>query len=171
MSGRMCDGIGNGGPVRPGRRRAALRASGGGFTLLELAVVVALVGLMALAGVAGFRSVAGAHALAGAARAARGQFALARSLAVTGRANVWIRPGSTGDLLVTDSAGTVLGRAPLGSGGSFGLDSIRLRPGAIRFNARGQAAPGSLTLYRGRRAVRLISNFLGRVRQVPLAGP
>lgn len=149
-------------------RARAVPVGAGGFTLLELSVVLGLVGLLVLGGVAGFRSVAGASALSGAVRAARGQFALARALAVSGRGVVRIQAGSMGDLLVTDSAGVVLGRAPLGPTGPFGLDSIRLRPATIRFNPRGQAAPGSLTLYRGRRAVRLVSNFLGRVREVPL---
>jgi hypothetical protein len=53
----------------------------------------------------------------------------------------------------------------VGRSGDVALDSIRLRPATLRFNARGQAAPGSVYLYRRDRGVRLVSNFLGRIRQ------
>jgi hypothetical protein len=44
------------------------------------------------------------------------------------------------------------------------VDSLRVRPATLRFNARGQAAPGSVYLYRGRRSIRIVCNFLGRLR-------
>jgi hypothetical protein len=68
-----------------------------------------------------------------------------------------------------DPRDTVLARIRIAGDGLLALDSVRLRPSTLRFNPRGQAAPGSLYLYRGRRGVRLVSNFLGRVRREELA--
>lgn len=71
-----------------------------------------------------------------------------------------------GDRLVTrDRSGLTLSSVDLRAGGVLRLDSIRIRPAVIRYNARGQGSPGSLYLYRGRRGVRVVSNFVGRVRR------
>ncbi|MFW6193741.1 MAG: hypothetical protein ACOC83_09675, partial [Gemmatimonadota bacterium] len=69
-----------------------------------------------------------------------------------------------------DTDGELVGTTPLVAG-TFDLDSARLRPSVLRFNARGQASPGSLYLYRKRRGVRVVSNFIGRVRVERFALP
>jgi hypothetical protein len=69
-----------------------------------------------------------------------------------------------------DPSGRRLARVPVGPGSDLQMDSIRVRPPTLRFNSRGQAAPGSIYLYLGVRTVRIVSNFLGRLR-VESSGP
>jgi hypothetical protein len=113
-------------------------------------------------GLRGFRSAATLH---GAARAVRVQLGLARRLAVSRRETVRLRATADGDIVLLSTSDSILAVAGVGTGGDLRLDSIRVRPSTMRFNARGQAAPGSIYLYRNARAVRLVCNFLGRVRQ------
>jgi len=74
-----------------------------------------------------------------------------------------VRLATGGVLETVDRDGAVVDRTRL-LDSPLGVDSARLRPSVMRFNARGQAAPGSLYLYRGRRVVRIVCNFLGRLR-------
>lgn len=134
-----------------------------GATLLELLVALALLGLALGAGAEGLRRHRDAVALDRAAASARARLAQARMLGVARRGVVTLRVTAGGALELRDPDGEVAGVTPL-VGGTFGLDSARLRPSVLRFNSRGQAAPGSLYLYREGRGVRLVSNFLGRVR-------
>lgn len=76
---------------------------------------------------------------------------------------VRLDPG--GSLVALDARGRIVAATPLRDAGLLGVDSVRLRPATLRFNARGQAGPGSLYLYRGGRGVRLVVNFIGRVRR------
>lgn len=156
---------------RDGRRRAAdPRARQLGASLVELLAALAVVAIATAAGVEGYRRLASAAALHGAADAVRGQLGLARARAVMRRETVRVTLAD-GDLVVLDASDRVVSRTPLGRGGPLALDSARVRPATIRFNERGQGAPGSVYLYRGRRGVRLVSNFLGRVRRESFALP
>lgn len=152
---------------RPWRRIQAGRA--GGVTLLELMIAIALFGVVLAAGAEGLRRYNAAIALERAGDAARGRLGHARMLGVTRRAVVTVRLDGKRTLTLREPDGTVAGVTPLV--GPFDLDSARLRPAVLRFNARGQASPGSLYLYRGRRGLRLVSNFLGRVRVERFAVP
>lgn len=152
---------------RDGRSAAGFpshRRPAAGFTLLELLVVLAMTGILAGLGLEGLRVFREAAALRGAADATRGHMARARILAVTRRETVRIRLAESGDLVLLTPADEVLGRLPL-TGRGEPLDSARVAPVSLSYNARGQAAPGSVYLYRGDRGVRLVSNFLGRVRE------
>lgn len=153
-----------------GRSGAGSPAVHAGAGLVELLIALSLVAIVTAAGVEGHRRLSAAAALHGAADAARGQLGLARARAVMRRETVRVRVSAEGDLVVLDPGDRVVSRLPLGRG-PLALDSIRVRPATLRFNERGQAAPGSVYLYRGRRGVRLVSNFLGRVRREHFAVP
>lgn len=140
------------------------RAPRGGFSLLELLVVVVLLGLLAGAAALSVAAHRDATALTRGARAVRGLIASARQAAVARRAIVRVRVDAGPTVTATASDGSPVASVPLGAG-ELELDSVRLRPATLRFNPRGQAAPGSAYLYRGDRRVRLVCNFLGRVRE------
>lgn len=143
----------------------------GGFTLPGLLVALGLVAIgTAVAVPAGARAI-DAFSLQRSADLARGHLARARLLAVARREAVRVRAGPDGTLLLLDGEDGVLAATPVQGDGLLRLDSVRIRPATLRFNARGQAAPGSIYLYRGKRGVRLVSNFLGRVRRETLRLP
>lgn len=141
-----------------------------GVTLLELLIALVLLGVVLAAGAEGFRRYRDAVSLDRAAAAVRGRLAQARMLGVARRGVVELRVTANGALELRDPDDEVVGVTPL-VGGTFDLDSARLRPSVLRFNSRGQAAPGSLYLYREDRGVRVVSNFLGRVRVERFALP
>ncbi len=146
-------------------RTANSRQLPSGFTLLELMITLAIAGLLILIAGGALRAYREAVSLDAATRAVRVHLGLARATAVGRREVVRLRLSPDADLWLLDSAGGVLSTVPLGTGGAFVPDSVRLRPSTLRFNPRGQAAPASIYLYRGKRGVRLVSNFLGRVRE------
>jgi prepilin-type N-terminal cleavage/methylation domain-containing protein len=135
------------------------------FTLVELLIALTLAALLAALGARGYRTWRDSVALEAAGRAAHGHLALARTRALTRRQTLRVRLTQGGALETYDSAGRVVDRTWL-SGDVSRLDSLRLRPRTLRFNGRGQAAPGSLYLYRGPRAIRVVCNFVGRIRTV-----
>lgn len=141
------------------------RPSGAGFTLLRLVVAIALLGIAVTGSISGVRSLAGSAELAGAARVVRGHLVYARTVAISRREVVKLTLTPAGELLLRDSRDSVVRRTPLLGADGFRLDSASLRPTALRFNARGQAAPGSVYLHGGRAGVRLVMNFVGRVRE------
>lgn len=134
-----------------------------GYTLVELSVALALTGLVILTSAVGWHSWRDAAPLEQAASVARSELARARAAAVARREVLRLQVEGSGSLVVSDADGRRLRSTPLRSDPFF-LDSIRLRPSTLRFNARGQGSPGSLYLYRGDRAVRIVVNFIGRVR-------
>ncbi len=137
--------------------------SSGGFTLPELMVAIAVLGLVVAIALPGLRQLRETIALGRAESACRSRLAQARMLAIARRGVVRIRTTAEGELTLEDPAGNVVSRTRL-LDGPFRVDSVRLRPATLRYNSRGQAGPGSLYLYRGNRGVRIVSNFLGRLR-------
>ncbi len=135
-----------------------------GFTLLELAIVLALSGLLTVVAFSGFRSFADSAAITSAARAVREHVTRARFTAIYRRERVRLLQSPMADLTLRDDRDSVLASLSLAMTGPFAIDSVRFRPATLRFNPRGQAAPGSIYLYRARRGARIIVNFLGRVR-------
>lgn len=134
-----------------------------GFTLPELLIVLTVMSIllaMSWSGLSAFRE---ASALRAAARQVTAQLALARRLAVGRRETVRFTAAGN-DLTLSAPDGTVLLRVGLEGPDPLPVDSLRVRPSSLRFNARGQAAPGSVYLYRGRRSIRIVCNFLGRLR-------
>ncbi len=143
-------------------RRAARRATGA--TLSEVSVALAVLAVSVTAAVPAF-DVVDRVSLARSAEIARGHLARARLTALARRARVEVRLGRSNRLLLLDAGGNRIAEADVGGDGLLALDSLSIRPTSIRYNARGQGSPGSLYLYRGDRGVRLVSNFLGRVRK------
>lgn len=151
-------------------RACRARRSTGGLTLVELLMALVLLAVALALGAEGVRRYRDAVALDRATDAVRSRLAEARMLAVARRGVVELRITPSGELELLDVDGEVQGITPLRDG-EFDLDSVRLRPRVLRFNARGQAAPGSLYLYRRGRGVRVVSNFIGRIRVERFALP
>lgn len=134
-----------------------------GFTLVELLIALTVLGTLLTLSWTGVRTFREASALRGAARQVVAELSLARRIAVNRRETV--RFAAAGDdLALTAEDGGVLIRLALAGPDALPVDSLRVRPATLRFNARGQAAPGSVYLYRGRRSIRIVCNFLGRLR-------
>lgn len=135
-----------------------------GFSLVEVAVALAVAGLAATYIIS--REPLDRFSLTRAARVAESQLALARLHAVATHAPTTVTLTGT-RLEVSGSGGSLLSRVDLGGRALGRLDSVRLRPSTLRFNARGHGSPGNVYLYRGERGIRLVSNFVGRVRAEP----
>lgn len=134
-----------------------------GFTLPELLIALTLTATLLAMGWTGVRGLRDAASLRAAARQVVAQLTLARRLAVDRREIVRFRDGG-GEAALFGEDGRVLARLALDGPDRLPVDSIRIRPSTLRFNARGQAAPGSVYLYRGQRSIRIVCNFLGRLR-------
>jgi len=134
-----------------------------GFTLPELLIALTLLSTLLATGWSGFRQLREAAALRAAARQVVAQLTLARRLAVNRRETVRFRAGGV-EVALSAPDGRILERIALRGPDRLPVDSIRVRPATLRFNPRGQAAPGSVYLYRGRRSIRIVCNFLGRLR-------
>ena len=135
-----------------------------GFTLVHLLLAIGLLGLVLAGSFSGMRALATSAEITGAARVVRGHLVYARTLAIALREVVELTLTPVGELLLVDSRDSVVRKTPLVGANGFRLDSASLRPSALRFNARGQAAPGSIYLYGERAGVRLVLNFIGRIR-------
>ena len=140
--------------------RSASRTAG--WTVVELVVVVALIGV-AVALSAPWRAL-DAIGLSRVARVAEVELGRARLHAATRRVPVRVTVAGTW-LVIREANGRLVARTDLAGRGLRGLDSVRLRPATLRYNARGQASAGSLYLFRAGRGIRLVSNFVGRVRR------
>jgi prepilin-type N-terminal cleavage/methylation domain-containing protein len=138
-----------------------------GFTLPEMLITLTVVGTLSALGVSGFASLREAAALRSSTRVIRQQLTLARRAAVNGRHTVRFR-STDGQLVLETPTGTILAATSLKGVDPLPVDSVVLRPASFRFNARGQAAPGSVYLFRGNRSVRIVCNFLGRLRTEPV---
>lgn len=135
-----------------------------GITLPELLITLTLIGTLTAIGASGLRTLREASAMRAAAWSVRNHLALARSLAIARRQKILVRLDEDGGLVVLSSSGERIVAAAVGPSADVPVDSLRVRPATLRFNPRGQAAPGSVYLYRGGRIVRVVSNFLGRLR-------
>ena len=135
-----------------------------GVTLPELLIALTIVGTLAAMGASGFRSLRDATSMRAATWSVRNHLVMARSLAIARREKIRVRLGPHGDLTLLTASGDRVATAAVGPGADVPVDSLRVRPSTLRFNARGQAAPGSVYLYRGDRVVRVVTNFLGRLR-------
>ncbi len=134
------------------------------MTLVELLIALVVVGTLSAVGLTALRGAREMAALDGAADAVTRQLLLGRNLAVTRREPVrFLVAGDEARLLGAD--GATLAVLTLGRSGELPLDSIRTRPSAIRFNARGHAGAGSVYLWKGRHGIRIVCNFLGRLRR------
>jgi prepilin-type N-terminal cleavage/methylation domain-containing protein len=140
-----------------------------GYTLVELLIGLVLLSTIFALGWSGLRRARDAAALEGAARSVMRQLTLGRNLAVARRETVRLRAGPTGiGLYAAD--GSRLSGLDIGPGGELPVDSVDVRPSTIRFNARGHAGAGSIYLWKGSHGIRLVCNFLGRVRREPVPG-
>ena len=140
-----------------------------GYTLVELLIGLVLLSTILALGWSGLRRARDAAALEGAARSVMRQLTLGRNLAVARRETVRLRAGPTGiGLYAAD--GSLLSGLDVGPGGELPVDSVDVRPSTIRFNARGHAGAGSIYLWKGSHGIRLVCNFLGRVRREPVPG-
>ncbi|MDT8435446.1 MAG: prepilin-type N-terminal cleavage/methylation domain-containing protein [Gemmatimonadota bacterium] len=147
--------------------RHALVRSPAGFTLVEMLIALVVAGTLVAIAVPPLVRLRSAATLNGAADAVARQLALGRNLAIARREPVRLRAGPAGTEL-HDPEGNVLVALRLGRGEELPIDSLRVRPAAIRFNERGQAGAGSVYLWKDDRGVRLVCNFLGRVRRESL---
>lgn len=140
------------------------------MTLIEMLIALIVLSTTAAIGWSGLRRYRSAAALGGAASAVTRQITLGRTLAVSRRETIRLRAGPD-DLVLLAPDDRPLARLEIGKGTELPVDSVRIRPGTIRFNARGHAGAGSVYLWRDDRGVRLVSNFLGRVRREYIAAP
>jgi len=144
--------------------RMPLKSGDRGVTLPELLITLTILATLAAIGASAFRELRAAALVHAASRSVRNHLVLARSLSVARRERIRIRLDPDGDLVLLDDTDRRLARATVGPAGDLRVDSVSVRPATLRFNPRGQAAPGSVYLYRGKRVVRIVSNFLGRLR-------
>jgi prepilin-type N-terminal cleavage/methylation domain-containing protein len=140
-----------------------------GYSLVELLIGLVLLSTILALGWSGLRHARDAAALEGAARSVMRELTLGRNLAVARREPIRLRAGPT-DLGLYAADGSRLSVLDIGPGRELPVDSVDVRPSTIRFNARGHAGAGSIYLWKGRRGIRLVCNFLGRVRREPVSG-
>lgn len=140
-----------------------------GYTLVELLIALVVIGTLSSLGWTALRSFRDAAALEGAARSVSRQLAAGRNLAVSRRETIRLRAGPA-DIGIYASDGTRISSLAVGPAGELPVDSVEIRPSTIRFNARGHAGAGSIYLWKGRSGIRLICNFLGRIRREPVSG-
>jgi Tfp pilus assembly protein FimT len=132
--------------------------------LPELLIALTVVGTLTAISASGIRNLRDATSMRAATWSIRNHLLLARSLAIARREKIGVRRDASGNLVIVGASGEMLMTAAVGPAADLTIDSLRVRPATLRFNARGQAAPGSVYLYRGDRIVRVVSNFLGRLR-------
>lgn len=142
-------------PSRPIRAR--------GHSLVGLLAALSLAGVLSAMAAAGLRDHGPSAALRARGSAAVAFLARARLEAVGRREVVRLRVRPPGRLVLYDARDVPVARLSLVEPGT-GLDSVRLAPRTLRFNPRGQASPGSLYLFRAGRGVRVVCNFVGRLR-------
>ena len=138
-----------------------------GKTILEeteLLIALTIAGTLTALALTGFHELREASRIRAATRSVWSHLSMARTHALGRRETVRVRLGPTGDLVVLDASGRPIKSAIVGPDGDLPVDSVRVRPHTLRFNPRGQAAPGSVYLHLGTRTVRVVSNFLGRIR-------
>lgn len=153
-------------PAHPPRSEARVSPprDAAGVTLAEILLALALLGILAAAAAHGSGAI-DALSLHRSADLAHGHLVRARLEALARREKVAVWSRGPGRLLLVGAAGRTLAEVDLGGEGLLALDSLRLRPSVIRYNPRGHGSAGTVTLYRGHRGIRLVVNFVGRVRR------
>ena len=136
----------------------------GGFTVIEVVLAMAVTALAAAAAVTAWGGLEGLR-LTRAAAVAESHLRAARLRALSARERLDVTVSGTIVETRRKVDGFLVARTDLAEVAMGGADSVALRPATLRFNARGHGAAGSLYLYRDERGIRLISNFLGRVRR------
>jgi len=144
------------------------RFRGCGITLPEVLISLSMLTILAAA-VLPLRSWLDGISLDRSAQLAISHLNRARMSAVSRRATLRVRVSGPGEILLLAPDGSRISSTRLAGDGLARLDSIRLRPTTLRYNARGQASAGSLYLYKGDRGVRIVSNFVGRLRLVRIS--
>lgn len=141
-----------------------------GFTLPELLVLLTLAGFVLAVGAAALHDLRRWAGLEAAARVGAAALTRARMEAVHRGEAIRVRREGRHPpaLILRDRDGRRIDRYVLGPDSGAGLDSAVLRRSTLSFNPRGHAAPGSLYLYQGDRGVRLVVNFIGRLRREPI---
>jgi len=134
---------------------------------VELLIGLVIFGTITAFGVSGYVSLREAQSLRSATREIRAQLSFARRAAVSRRETVRFRQINDQLVLLTPD-GTAITSIALSGVDRLPVDSVQLRPATFRFNARGQAAPGSVYLFKGSRSIRIVCNFLGRLRVEPV---
>jgi type II secretory pathway pseudopilin PulG len=140
------------------------------MSLIELLIALVVLATISALGWSGVRRYRSAAVLEGTARAVTSQLVLARSLAVSRRETIRLLVDD-GFVQLLASDGTSLSSLATGRGTDLPVDSLRIRPRTIRFNARGHAGAGSVYMWLDGRGVRLVCNFLGRVRREAIPAP
>jgi prepilin-type N-terminal cleavage/methylation domain-containing protein len=141
-----------------------------GMTLIELLIVLLILSTLSAIGWKSLRRQRDAVALQEAANAVTRILNLGRAVAISRRETIRLQ-ARTGEILLLSSDGATVARLRIGPGTELPVDSVRARPATIRFNSRGHAGAGSIYLWRRGTTVRLVCNFLGRVRREVLSGP
>jgi prepilin-type N-terminal cleavage/methylation domain-containing protein len=154
--------------VLPMNWRTGMRCAG--MTLVELLIVLLILSTLSAIGWRSLLRQRDAVALQEAANAVTRVLNLGRAVAISRRETIRLQ-ARTGEILLLTSDGTAVARLRIGPGTELPVDSVQVRPATIRFNSRGHAGAGSIYLWRRRTTVRLVCNFLGRVRREVLSGP
>jgi prepilin-type N-terminal cleavage/methylation domain-containing protein len=141
-----------------------------GMTLIELLIALVILSTLSAIGWRGLRRYRDAAALQEAANAVTRALNFGRNSAMARRETIRLRVGA-GELLLLSPDGVPVFRLPIGPGTELPVDSVVVRPATIRFNSRGHAGAGSVYLWRHNVTVRLVCNFLGRVRREVLSKP
>lgn len=135
-----------------------------GFTLLELSLVVAIVGMVTVAGLHGLQRQLDRMAVRGAAGAAALLVARARDEAIVRHTIVSLRIDTLTGVLTLATRGVRLARSALGHEHGVRLSTTR---DSIAFDVRGLgygAANTTFVARRGRAADTLVVSRLGRIR-------
>jgi len=140
------------------------RLAARGFTLVEAALVLTALSILALLSLPHLDAL-DQWSIARAARLTERHLSGARLNALAHRRPLEVRLAGGRVLETVDRAGHVVARLDLRESGLRPLDSVRVRPSRIRYNARGHGSAGSVYLYRGHRGERVVSNFIGRIRR------
>jgi hypothetical protein len=131
---------------------------------VEISIVVGLIGILAVTVLPALGALDRWSLSRGATLAER-HLTGVRLRAVASRERLRVRVIPPGTLVTLDEADLVVDRLELSGPRNRFVDSVRIRPRTIGYNSRGHGSAGSLYLYRGDRGIRVVSNFVGRIRR------